>query len=228
MDLVIMAAGKGTRLYPITEETPKPMVKIHGKPIIDWIFESIEGLQFREIFLILGHKREVIKEHLKDKKGITYIYQENQTGTADAISLVEDMVDKNFMVLPGDTIYLKKDLQNLYNTTNSLLYGHWGENLCEFGTLKIDFRNQIEYISEKKKNPISKMVNLSAYNFTNDIFQYMPFTELVKGEKVITNTINEFISDNGVFKGVYTEKWYQVTYPQDIKEIESIWNGKIS
>ena len=68
MKLVILAAGQGTRLLPLTNDKPKCMVKFNNKPIIDYILKSAKECKLDDIAVIFGYKDKVLKKHLKDKK----------------------------------------------------------------------------------------------------------------------------------------------------------------
>jgi len=219
MDFVIMAAGRGERLKPYTNYLPKPMTKIYGKPIIDWILDSIKYLPFSNIFIITGYKENILKRYLKNKDVIC-IHQSNIIGTANAISSVEDKINKEFIVLPGDMIFNKEDLLHLYKFNNSLLYGKTC-NVKDYGVLKIK-DNKILNIEEKPFKTKSHFINLSAYHFDKKIFKYIKSTPIVNKEQRITDSINLYIKDNEV-NCIFVKKWCHVTYKEDLNREEDKW-----
>lgn len=115
MQAVILAAGQGVRLAPLTDTTPKPMIEIGGKPIIDHTLASLPDA-VSEVFVVIGHLGEQIKKHLGDEfngRSIKYIEQTELNGTGGAIKLLEHELEDKFLVLNGDDLYSKDDLELL-------------------------------------------------------------------------------------------------------------------
>ena len=207
---------------PLTENIPKCMIKIKGKPIIKWIYDRLTSLNYIDnIYIITGYKEKVIKDYGKDNLlGCIYITQENITGTADAISLIKKDISHDFIVLAGDTIYNTIDLINLTKKENTLLYTRHNTKLREFGTIKFWSEDIIGNIYEKKLRPASNCVNISGYHLTREIFNYIDDTPKLRDEKPIPETINLMIDDGIEFRGVYIDKWYHISYKEDIERIE--------
>jgi len=225
MDAIIMCAGRGTRLMPLTEDKPKTMVRIKDKPIIHWILEELLELDIIDkYYIITGYKEGTLKSYIRYNFGnlnIEYIHQKELTGTADAIYLTKDYINDDFIVLAGDTIFNKDDLRYLTVCSNSILVTERFEKLYEYGTLLMR-GGTIKQIHEKSTNPISNFVNCSAYHFTKDIFRYIPMTKVDTrfGERIITNTINLMIEDGYKFRGVPIEYLHEISRPEDIDEVE--------
>ena len=112
MQAVIMAGGKGTRLSSVTKDIPKPMVKLNGKPLLEYQIENLRNCGITEIFMITGHLSHVIMEYFSDghKWGvnITYYNEEKPLGTAGALAFLRDSLDDDFLLLLGD-LYLEVD-----------------------------------------------------------------------------------------------------------------------
>lgn len=223
IDVCIMCAGSGKRLLPHTAKKPKAMIKILEKPIIHWIFDSLEELDIGYVYLITGYRYNIIEPYVKTNidSYVRVVRQKKRTGTADAINLVKDMVGDEFIVLAGDTIFNSEDLKKLADWENSLLYTYQEEKLHEFGTLDLN-KNYIRHINEKSTEPTSNLVNCSAYHFNKDMFEYIPKTSVDKrfGERIITNTINLMIDDGYKFGGIRIKELNEVTRSKDIKIIE--------
>ena len=108
MDAVVLAAGEGTRLRPLTEDKPKGMVEVDGKPILTHCFDQLIELGADELVVVVGYMKEVIIDHYGDEyEGvpITYTHQREQKGLAHALLTVEDHVDDEFMLLLGDNVF---------------------------------------------------------------------------------------------------------------------------
>jgi dTDP-glucose pyrophosphorylase len=106
--VVIMAGGKGTRLLPLTENTPKPMLRIAGKPILEHIINRAKSEGFSNFMLAIHHLGEVIENHFGDGRAIgvniSYLREESPLGTAGALSLISQKLDDPFIVVNGDVI----------------------------------------------------------------------------------------------------------------------------
>ena len=110
MQAVIMAGGKGTRLKSITnDEIPKPMVRVAGKPILEWQVETLKENGIDSIIMVTGHLGEKITEYFRDGERfgipITYYQEEYPLGTAGALGLIKDMLDDTFVLAFGDVIF---------------------------------------------------------------------------------------------------------------------------
>jgi glucose-1-phosphate thymidylyltransferase len=122
MKVVLLAAGKGKRLSPITEKLPKQMIKIVGKPILEHIIQYLAKHNFDDICIIIGHQSEQIKKYFGDGSNfgvkITYVYQKEQKGTAHATYLSKNFVGQdNFLLYLADTI-IPNDLNNFLQKTS--------------------------------------------------------------------------------------------------------------
>lgn len=124
MQAVILAAGKGARLRPLTHAIPKPLIDIGGKTLIEHTLEALPE-SIDEIFIVVNHLREQIIEFIGSRwndKPITYVIQEPLTGTAGAILLLRQHLRGSFLVINSDDLYDKSDLSNLCRHSWSLLY----------------------------------------------------------------------------------------------------------
>jgi UDP-N-acetylglucosamine diphosphorylase / glucose-1-phosphate thymidylyltransferase / UDP-N-acetylgalactosamine diphosphorylase / glucosamine-1-phosphate N-acetyltransferase / galactosamine-1-phosphate N-acetyltransferase len=124
MQAVILAAGKGARLRPITHTTPKPLLDIDGKTLIEHALESLPD-SIDEIFIVVNHLRDQIIGAVGaswNGTPITYVVQEPLSGTAGAIHLLREHLHNSFLVINSDDLYKKQDLEQLVGHPFSLLY----------------------------------------------------------------------------------------------------------
>lgn len=124
MQAVILAAGKGARLRPITNEVPKPLIDIGGKTLIEHALESLPDV-IDEVFIVVNHLREQIIDSIGsswNNKLMTYVVQEPLSGTAGAIHLLRAHLHNSFLVINSDDLYEKQDLTQLVAHRFSLLY----------------------------------------------------------------------------------------------------------
>ena len=123
MQLVILAAGKGTRMNPITIDIPKPMVPLLGKPKLEYTLDSLPK-EIDEVILVVNYLASQIKEHFGDEYGgrkIRYILQETLDGTGGAIKICRDVLRGNFLVMMGDDLYSPEDVKRMISENLAIL-----------------------------------------------------------------------------------------------------------
>jgi len=177
MDAVVMAAGEGTRLRPLTSTRPKPMLPVAGKPILEWNLEALAGNGFKSALLIVGYKKETITDHFgKRFNGIKlkYVEQKEQLGTAHAISMAKGKVGGNFLAMNGDLILPQKLISDFLSrnrkakTGNSICLTRV-DNPSEFGIVNLK-GNTVSGIVEKPKKSTGNLANAGIYSFSSEIF----------------------------------------------------------
>ena len=123
MQAVIMAAGEGTRMRPLTYKTPKPMLLVKGKPLLEWTIGFLPD-KVDEVIIIVNYLADQIKNYFggewKGKK-IKYITQKELNGTGGALHTCKDLVKGKFLVVMGDDLYYKKDLEDMIKEQLAIL-----------------------------------------------------------------------------------------------------------
>ncbi|MGZ7046986.1 MAG: sugar phosphate nucleotidyltransferase, partial [Methanobacterium sp.] len=144
---IILTAGEGTRMRPLTLTRPKTMLQVGGKPIIQYNLESLRDAGIKDIIMVVGYKREAIEDYFGNGTSfgvnITYISQEKRLGTAHAIKSVQNIIDNDFIVLNGDIIVdprLIVDLIANYESedASSLLMLTEVEDPSSFGVVEME------------------------------------------------------------------------------------------
>jgi len=223
MKTVILAAGKGTRFGEITKKTPKALIEVSGKPIIDHTLASLPS-GVKEVYLVIGHLGEKIKKHVGDEyrdKKIKYIELKELTGTATAVWKVKKYLgQEKFLVLYGDDIYSKNELEKFvkYN---------WAFGLAKTPPPAPNYLNMVldkkGYIVQalyptKKEMKTGILVSTGAYVLDSRIFKYKP-VRLANDEYGLPQTMLKAAIDIPI-KGVVMKKWLQINRPEDIKKAE--------
>ena len=226
MKVVILAAGKGTRLLPLTRELPKGLIKIQNKPVLEYIFDSLIPIKIEEIILIVGYKEKMIKNYFSSKYKnipIRYITQKEQLGTGHALKLAKDYVTEHFLVLNGDDIYSTKDLQKLSQFSFAIL-SQKVEQPESFGVL-IQENNLLKKIVEKPNIFISNLINLGAYKLTTEIFNHdLKISQ--RGEFEIIDYLNYIIKNSK--KNINVVKLTDYWIPINTLEQLEVAKGKFS
>ncbi|HRY62692.1 MAG TPA: nucleotidyltransferase family protein [Candidatus Paceibacterota bacterium] len=172
MKAVILAAGRGIRLRPHTDQIPKPMLKVGGDPIL---FHTLSILpdEVSEVFIIVGWLQDEIKNYFgKEFKGkkITYLSQNEPKGTFHALSLAKDFLDEPFLMISGDDIYSKKDISEVSKKESAVLV-HKTQNPERFGICKRGHDGLLCEIIEKPKEFVGDLANIGVYKLKPTIFK---------------------------------------------------------
>ena len=168
MKAVIPLAGKGTRLRPHTHRTPKPLVRVAGRPVMSYILDDLLEAGIDEIVFVIGYLGDVIQEFIaQEYPSITahYVVQEVQDGTAGALKLTEDYVDGEVLILFVDTIF-EADLSLMTELDEEWAGVIWAkevEDYQRFGVIVTDDDGAMTRIVEKPDEPISKLANIGLY-----------------------------------------------------------------
>lgn len=225
---MILTAGEGTRMRPLTLTRPKTMLPISGKPILQYNIESIRDAGIDEIFLVVGYKKNVIKKYFADGKEfgvkLSYLIQEKQLGTAHAIGKGKNVIDEEFIVVNGDVITdpnLIKEVINYYerNTPDTLLLLTKVKDPSSFGIVELE-DDKVKNIIEKPKpeEAPSDLANAGIYIFNPIIFNYIEKTQKSpRGEYEITDSIMMEIKDGIDVRGFVSKKrWIDIGRPWEL------------
>ncbi len=211
--VILMVGGLGTRLRPLTESTPKPMLKVGNKPILQTIVEKFAEYGFNRITMCVNYKYEIIKNYFGDGSDfgvkIDYILEETQMGTAGALGLLEEKPDEPFFVMNGDllTNINFEHLRNHHlehNATATMCVREYDFQV-PYGVVNV---NDINIVSIKEK-PLHKFfVSAGIYMLSPDVFDTIPkkqffdmptlFEKLILAEKkVVSFPLREYWLDIG-------------------------------
>jgi len=220
MKAVILAAGEGNRMRPLTFTRPKVMITIANKPILEHLLIEAHKGGINEFVLIVGYHDEQIRGYFGDggKWGvkIEYATQRRQLGTANAVEIVKDLVDGNFLMLNGDNIINQKSFEEIIGnskTTMSLIEVEDSEGL---GMVETD-NDQVVGIREKAEKQVSNLANAGLYLFTPDIFGAISDTPTSpRGEYEITASIQLLIDRGQTVSYQIIDSWLDSSYPWDL------------
>jgi glucose-1-phosphate thymidylyltransferase len=165
MQVIIPLAGKGTRLRPHTHLVPKPMLKVAGRPVMDWVMDRLKGLDVTELIFITGHLKEQVEDFARKRYKIPsrFIEQKVQDGTAGAVNLARPYVKGPVLIIFVDTVF-EADL-TLINRTDAdgIIWAKEVEDYQRFGVVVTDAQGYMTRIVEKPTTPISKLANIGLY-----------------------------------------------------------------
>jgi len=228
MKAVILAAGEGRRLEPLTEVRPKPMLPVANKPLLEYVVEAAAEAGVDEIVLVVGYKRERIQSHFGDGDDwdvdIDYAVQSKQLGTGHAILQAESRVDGPFLVLNGDRILEPAIIERVLDwepTDDALLAVTHSNQPSDYGVVEVA-GERVQAITEKPPRfaTATDIINAGVYRFGDDVFDVLRKTE-TDGELTVTAALQGLVDDDRVRAIPYDGFWLDVSYLWDYLEVNA-------
>ena len=215
---LILAAGKGSRLYPITHLIPKPLLPLANRMTLDYAFEKLRAIDVTDIGVVVGENEDAIRKALGDGSdhgvSLTYIRQPEPKGLAHAVSFAKDFIARDpFVLYLGDAMYgegfenLKKRFEESGCANLNLVKAV--PDPSRFGVANVDGERIVKLV-EKPKNPESNLAMAGLYFFGPEIWDIFPTLKpSARGEFEITDAI-QILIDQGkqVLAGVYEGEWF--------------------
>ena len=220
MQAVILAAGKGVRMLPLTLERPKPLIEVAGKPIIEHILDALPP-SIDDVTIIVGYKADMIIKRLgKDYNGrkIRYVHQWMPAGTAHALSLARPFLTGTFLLLNADDIMGAQALAKATTYPLAILVAPH-EEPEKFGVVSVRENGTLEAITEKPEHPATNLVSTGAMVLDERLFAYdAPRHE--NGEYYMTYPLEQMAKDHEIVV-VQQPLWIPVGCPEDIAVAET-------
>ena len=230
MKALILAAGEGTRLRPLTSNIPKPLLMVAGRPFLSHILDALIAQGITDISILVGWKANKIKEHYGDGSHlglrISYLEQKERMGTAHAIGCAAGVIDEPFVCINGDVVIFEPDLQRVldrFDRTQCMVMGAVRVPDPErFGVIE-ERDGRLIKIHEKPKNPPTDLINAGLFVFTPQIFEEINSTpKSPRGEYEITDTLNALAAQGKVTVQPLQEGWIDVGRPWDFLHANEI------
>jgi len=223
---IIMAGGLGSRLGELTKDTPKPLLKVGSKPILEAILESFSTNDINNFLISVNYKSEMIKEYFgKGEKlglNISYIEELKKLGTAGCLSLIEDKPTEAFFVMNGDVLVdidfkdmLSFHLENNFIATMGVVSYYID---IPYGVIEIDSDNTLKCIKEKPKERF--YVNAGVYLLNPETIEMIP-----KNSFYDMPSLFEALKNENKKVGVYNKlkNWLDIGHIDDYKKAQKIF-----
>jgi bifunctional UDP-N-acetylglucosamine pyrophosphorylase/glucosamine-1-phosphate N-acetyltransferase len=231
MKAVVLAAGEGVRLQPLTSTRPKHMIKVGGKPILEHCLNALKASEISEVMIVVYYRGDMIRQYFGDGKKlglkIDYVEQKAVLGTGNAVSLAEAFVNKEFLVVYGDLLFSA-------DAVKSVVSSHMEEKPAvtmavvpverpeEYGIVELEGEKHIVRIVEKprREDAPSNLANAGIFVFGTDIFAKLKETVASeRGEWELTDAISESAKDAKVSAvKVSNNDWMDIGRPWDLFE----------
>ncbi|WP_254529886.1 bifunctional sugar-1-phosphate nucleotidylyltransferase/acetyltransferase [Natrinema gelatinilyticum] len=221
MKAVVLAAGQGTRMRPLSESVPKPMLPVADRPLAAHTVDAAVDAGAEEIVLVIGYEAKAVRGYFGDVyRGtpVSYAVQEEQAGTADAVNAARDFLEGSFAVLNGDNLYDPAAIDRLFDACPAICAIEVDEP-SNYGVLSTDMGTdgRVTEIVEKPNDPPTNLANAGAYAFPAEAREWLEVPESERGEREITDVVTQVIDEYTVTP-VALERWLDVGRPWELLE----------
>lgn len=240
MKAVVLAAGQGVRLQPLTFTRPKHLIPVGGKPILEHVLNSIKTAGIDETLIIVHYMKNQIKQHFgdgtKQQIKLEYITQQHMKGTADAVSYAEPYVNEDFLLINGDVFTTPKPIKQVINahkkqSAAATIAVVPVEHPEHYGIVKLEDTKVTEISEKPSMEPAAiNLANAGVYMFSTDIFNKIKQTKpSPRGELELTDSLNLLLKENQAVSAVKISKteWHDIGRPWDLLEANRLAFNKM-
>ena len=215
MHAVILAAGRGSRMRPLSLVTPKPMLPVGDRPLVAHVADAAVEAGADGLVFVVGDRDGHLSQYFGDRYRdvpVSYALQETPAGTADAVRCAMDAVDGRFAVLNGDNLFEPPAIARLFSHEAAVL-AHRVDDPREYGVLTTD-GSRVTGVVEKPDDPPTDLANAGAYVFPAAMCDAFDVPRSSRGEREITDAVERLIAECDVAV-VETGRWLDVARPTD-------------
>ena len=209
MQAIILAAGEGVRVRPLTRSRPKAMIPVANRPIIEFVIDALLKNGIRDIVVVVGYRKEQVTRFLNGLGvPIEVVVQEKQLGTAHALQCAESKIDGDFLVLPGDNYIDPQSIARIRDASANAILIKEHLNPSNFGVVLVE-NGLVTDIIEKPAHSPSFMVSTGIYSLKKSFFSYIDSPN-------ITTAISGMIQAREEIRAVTADEWQDAMYAWDI------------
>ena len=219
MECVVLAAGEGKRMRPLTAKRPKVMLPLANRPMMEHLVLATRDAGIKDFIFVVGYGEREIRKHFGDGSGfginVTYAPQRHQYGTADAVRSVRDLVTGPFLLMNGDMILKSVDIADFCKYKPPCMGISTTDHPGDYGVVLVE-GDRVTSLEEKSKQPKSNLINAGAYLFSPDIIDRVDKVRpSARGELELTDALTDLIAERklGAYRFSY---WMDVGYPWDM------------
>ncbi|MGM0387577.1 MAG: sugar phosphate nucleotidyltransferase [Natrinema limicola] len=224
---VVLAAGEGARLRPLTKHRPKPMLPAATKPILEHVFDALVDADITEITVVVGYGRTHVQSHFGSTyRGVSidYVVQDKQLGSGHALLEAEPKVSGPQLVLNGDQLVEQRLIEDVREAHDNDAIATLGlvrdGDIANYGGVILEDDEHVTEIVERPRDDRSYHLNAGVYAFEPEIFEYLRGPEPQFNEYSLVDGIANAIDADETVRGVTSAGfWYDATYPWDLLEV---------
>lgn len=223
--VVILAAGQGARMYPLTNARPKTMIPLAGKPILEHLLGNCRDAGITDFVFVVGYYEEVVRNYFGDGTNwavnIRYAVQRKPQGTADALRQCRSLIQGPFIMVNGDVIPQSDDISFLRHQNDPVMCLTEMEAVSGKGVVELS-GNKVVRIYEKTPSPPTRLVNAGAYHLTRDVFEVIEvIPRSIRGEYEITDAL-QYMINSGISVGYhFCRGWHDITFPWELLDVNA-------
>lgn len=219
MQCVILAAGEGRRMRPLTSRIPKVMLPIANRPILEHLLVRARDAGCDEFVLVVGYGEEAVRRHFGDGKvlgvPIEYAPQRRQQGTGDALRAAAGLLSERFLLLNGDALLATGEIRRIIALEPPVMAVHRSDHPSDYGSVKVE-GGKILSLQEKTAAPEGDLVNAGAYLLEDRILPALSgLRPSPRGELELTDALQQYIS-RGELSAFELSAWHDIGYPWDM------------
>jgi len=208
MQAVILAAGEGVRVRPLTRSRPKAMIPVANRPIIEYVIEALVRNGIRDIVVVVGYRKEQVIRFLNSLElPVQVVIQEKQLGTAHALRCAESKITGDFLVLPGDNFIDPQSIARIKDVPNAMLVKEH-PSPSNFGVVFLN-NGFVTEIIEKPEHSASFMVSTGIYSLKKSFFSHIHGND-------ITDAIQEMIRAGETIHAITADDWQDAIFAWDL------------
>jgi glucose-1-phosphate thymidylyltransferase len=225
MKAVVLAAGEGTRLRPLTVSRPKVMLRVGDKPILQYAIDALREVGVRDIIIVVGYQKERIQTFFEDGErfgvNISYVVQRKQLGTGHALLCAREHLDSDFLVVPGDNILDGAMIAQLLDHRSEVtVLATESAQPRKYGVLELD-GDRVVRIIEKPPRRISNLISTGIYYFEHRFLELLE-REVGAGRFELSLAVQTAIDEGFKVRGQLTKGlWLDVVFPWDLLSLNA-------
>jgi len=230
MQCILLAAGEGKRMRPLTAHRPKVMLPLANRPMLEHLIVAARDAGIREFILVVGYGEREVREYFSDGSAwgvsIRYSLQKHQFGTADALNATRDFVSGTFLVMNGDMMVPVDDIRSMIRKSAPCMGVYHTDHPERYGVVALE-GDLVSDLVEKSPSPRSTLINAGLYLFTDEIFGVLDKISLSsRGEYELTDALAEYIQEKCLTAYTLSE-WLDVGSPWDLLEANARLMGRM-
>lgn len=221
MKAIILAAGEGVRLRPLTLNTPKPLLKVAGQELLGHLVEKFPS-EIDELIIVVGYLGDKIVKHCGRNfsgRPVRYVWQKDRLGTYHALKLCEPLLEANerFGLFLPDDLLEKEAIESLFKHDLAVMAKEVPDPR-RFGVVELNPDNSVRAIEEKPENPKTNLALTSGYVLNKNVLDYAP-PRGRGGEYYLSWSIGKMAEDFKI-NVVRANFWFPIATPEDLKKAE--------
>jgi len=231
---IILAGGLGTRLRPLTDETPKPLIDVQGKPLSEHVLDFLKKFGVKQVYFSVSYKSEKIMEYFKDGRDfglkIDYLIEKEAMGTAGPLLLLRSqgkMPKNDFVMINGDNLF-DLDLEKQYhmhkaNNAVVTIALTFVEDPSAFGVVSLQGNHILQFVEKpKKEDAPSNYINSGYYILSPSVFDYLPG----KNFAMVERDVFPKVAEDGKLLGYKDPgQWFDTGTLEQLEKVRKEWNG---